>query len=159
MMTTRTQDEILARFRNSDDFLGFAREVLIGSMDFDTVRQAIPDVDVQSDWEPQTTEKVTQEARDYLAFAVGKILDHRGISAERSTIKLREFAWLLGRDDVVEAMDAAEYPQYGAPKVMAFADGMRWPFTSYAEQHDVPLLVRMSEGDLCREDCMDGCGQ
>ncbi|WP_301547102.1 hypothetical protein [Micromonospora sp. C95] len=46
----------------------------------------------------------------------------------RSVDKLGELAWLLGRDDIVAAMDHAGYPMYGAPKVKAFADGFGWPF-------------------------------
>jgi hypothetical protein len=157
-MTTRTQDEIRARFDAADDFFGFAVEVLAESMTAETILQINPDADV-SEVNPQTTDQVTESARDYLKFAVEKISDHRGLSAERSVIKLREFAWLLGRDDVVAAMDAADYPQYGAPKVKAFADGMGWAFISFVEEWERPLLVRMSSGDPCREDCMDGCGQ
>lgn len=157
-MTTRTQDEIRARFDASDDFFGFAAEVLAESMTADTIRQINPNAEV-NDHQAQTTEQVTEAAREYLGFAVEKITSHRGLSAERSVIKLREFAWLLDRDDVIAAMDAAEYPQYGAPKVKAFADRMGWPFISYVEDYERPALARMSNGEPCREDCMDGCGQ
>src|SRR4051812_27113238 len=103
-MTSRTQGEILARYRAVDDFFGFAGEALSLSMTADTIRQVNPDADLPGGWTPRTTESLDTEAREYLSFAVGKVLNHRGISAERSIIKLREFAWLLGRDVVVQAM-------------------------------------------------------
>jgi hypothetical protein len=158
---TRTQDEILARYTAADDFLGFGQEVLATAMTGDTMRQINPELTAEdvADAPETKPERMADEARGYLRFAVGKILDHRGISAERSTIKLREFAWLLGRDDVVQAMDAAEYPQYGAPKVKAFANGMGWPFFDDSGAREQVELERMSEGQPCRPDCESGCGQ
>jgi hypothetical protein len=158
-MTTRTQDEIRARFDAADDFFGFAAEVLADSMTADTIRQINPNAQLPEDWAPKSREQLETAAREYLTFAIEKALNHRGISAERSVVKLREFAWLLGRDDVVEAMDAADYPQYGVPKVKAFADGMGWPFLSFAEEYERAALFGMSNGDLCRDDCAEGCGQ
>lgn len=154
-MTARTQDEILARYRAANDFLGFAGEVLVESMTADTIRQINPDAVLPADWMPNTVQELEVAAREYLEFAVGKIAAHRGLSAERSVIKLREFAWLLGRDDVVAAMDAAGYPQYGAPKVQAFAAGMGWSFGGDYE----PELSRMARGWPCVADCCEGCDQ
>ncbi|WBB52414.1 hypothetical protein [Verrucosispora sp. WMMD573] len=54
------------------------------------------------------------------------ILDHRGNSVSRSVETLAELAWLLGRDDLASAIDDADYPIYGAPKVKFFADGFGW---------------------------------
>ena len=67
--------------------------------------------------------------------------------------KLIEYAWLLGRDDVVAAMEAAEYTNYGAPKVKAFAEGMGFPWPT-----DDPGLTRMADGLPCADDCLNGCG-
>jgi hypothetical protein len=75
---------------------------------------------------------IENAARAYYLFALGKIDNERGISAERSVIKLREYAWLAGRDDVVAAMDAADYTPYGAPKVALF--GQAFGFTDSAPQ-------------------------
>lgn len=150
---TRTQDEILSRFREADedDFLGFRREVLAEAMTLDTLRVALPDAkDLPTEWTPTDTEAA---ARNYLSFAITKIEDHRGISASRSVDKLTEYAWLLGRDDVVAAMEAVEYAQYGAPKVKAFADCMGWPWP------DGPDLARMAEGLPCEDGCDAGCAQ
>jgi hypothetical protein len=132
-IVTRTQEEITSRFAESDDFFGWAREVLIERLDHDHAKPYIKDGVTAEEWAGLTADHVDLDAeiRRYLAFAVRKIKDERGLSAERSVIKLREMAWLAGRDDVVEAMDAAEYPQYGEPKVRAFAAGLGlgWPTT------------------------------
>lgn len=160
-MTARTQDEILARYEASDDFFGFAREVLLEAMTVDSigkVTDAPKETVIEVVRQVEAAGPLEKRARDYLAFAVGKIVDHRGISAERSVTKLREFAWLLGRDDVVQAMDASDYPQYGAPKVKAFADGMGWPFTADSAWQQ-QALEAMALGRLCEDECMQGCGQ
>jgi hypothetical protein len=156
---TRSQAEIVDRFNAADDFFGFAIEVLSESMTADTIRSINPGAELPDDWAPQTAEQITASAQEYLRFAIGKISDHRGISAERSVIKLREYAWLLGQDEVVAAMDAADYPQYGAPKTKAFADGMGWGFIAFVEEADKAALVRMSNGLPCTDDCESGCGQ
>jgi len=90
---------------------------------------------------------------EYLEFAIGKIQGHRGISAGRSVDKLREMAWLLGRDDVMAAMDKADYQNYGAPKIKAFAEGMGLPWP------DDEDLARMALGYPCTDDCEGGCRQ
>ena len=157
-MTTRTQDEILARFKAADDFFGFAREVLIEAMTADTIRRYNPDSTIGDDCTVWSAKDVETKALSYLNFAIEKATGHRGLSAERSVVKLREFAWLLGRDDVVQAMDAAEYPQYGMPQVKAFADGMRWPFAAETSWEQA-ALNRMVQGLPCTDTCDEGCGQ
>lgn len=156
-MSGRSQDEILARFRSvtDDDAWGFRREVITDAMTLATLQAAFPAHDpekIAAAWEPTDVE---DHARIYLDFAIEKILDHRSLSADRSVLKLREYAWVLGRDDVVDAMDAAPYPQYGAPKVKAFADGMGWPWPD-----DSVELKRVAAGQLCDPaGCEMGCGQ
>ena len=156
-MSARTQDEIVERMRGLDpvtDFLNWRREVLIGALDFEHAKEFLSPEATAEEWKdaPDAAD-VRAEADAYYTFALGKIRDHRGISAERSVLKLTEYAWLLGRDDVVAAMDAAEYEQYGAPKVKAFAAGMglEWP--------GEPGLTRMAAGQPCRPGCGEGCGQ
>lgn len=156
---TRTQDEIIDRYHAADDFFGFAVEVLAEAMTAETIRGINPKAELPDDWAPKTTQAFEAEARGYLTFAVGKIVDHRGISASRSVVKLTEYAWLLGRDDVVEAMAAADFAQYGAPQVKAFADGMGWPYLA-GDAEDRAALERMARGDACTPDgCENGCGQ
>ena len=73
-----------------------------------------------------------------------------GISVE----KLTEYAWLLGRDDVVATMNRADYVQYGAPKVKAFALGLGLPWPEDDEE-----LERMAYGEPCQPGCEGGCGR
>lgn len=152
----RTQEEILARIEGiTDDFFGFQLEALALALDFDHAKTFLNGGTVAADWPgPVDVEK---EAREYLAFAIGKIIGHRGISASRSVDKLTEYAWLLGRDDIVAAMDVAEYEQYGAPKVKAFADGMGWPFARPEDPWAEKELQRMAAGEPCKPNCEDGC--
>lgn len=155
-MTTRTQEEILARFRatRDDDMFGFKAEVLAKCMTFETAEGIRKKGITAEEWgQPLNLSELRDAAREYLGFAIGKIKNHRGISAHRSVQKLEEYAWLLGRDDVVAAMRAAEYPQYGAPTVKAFAEGMGW--------WDKPdkALERMTQGLPCTDDCDEGCGR
>lgn len=153
-MSARTQDEILARLNDvaDDDFLGFRFEVLVEALDYAHVKPFLQDDATAEDWAKQQVVNIDETTLGYYTFAVGKIEDHRGLSADRSVTKLREFAWLLGRDDAVEAMDAADHMNYGAPKVKAFAQAMgyAWP--------DSTELNRMADGLPCDDDCGSGCG-
>lgn len=160
-MTARTQDEILARFREAQndtaDLFGWKREALLEGMTAESIVTATDIAPATARTIAVAPDRLEGRAREYLEFAIGKITGHRGISAGRSVDKLRVYAWLLGRDDVVAAMDAAEYAQYGAPQVRAFADGMGWPFLDAAAEHELAWLERMSQGLPCSDGCMDGC--
>lgn len=153
----RTQDEIAARLKTlsiGEDVLGFRSEVLISVLDFEHAAPFLAPDTTGGEWDKIRVrpDAVEDRARDYYAFALTKIEGHRGISASRSVDKLTEYAWLLSRDDVVDAMAAADFPQYGAPKVKAFADGFGedWPTERWA--------VRMAEGLPCESGCEMGCG-
>lgn len=123
---TRSQDDIFARAQAADDMFGWAHEVLLPYLDFEHAKPILNDGVTADEWARYANDpaQIGEAAREYHLFALGKIEDERGISAERSVIKLREFAWLMGLDDVVAAMDAAGYAPYGAPKVAAFAAGL-----------------------------------
>lgn len=123
---TRSQDDIFARAQAADDMFGWAQEVLLPYLDFEHAKPILNDGVTVDEWAKYAAvpAKVRDEAHSYYVFALGKIEDERGISAERSVVKLREYAWLMGLDDVVAAMDAAGYAPYGAPKVAAFAAGL-----------------------------------
>ncbi|MET9222422.1 hypothetical protein ABZX65_27160 [Streptomyces sp. NPDC003300] len=126
MTVTRTSAEIFARAQAADDLFGWAQEVLLNYCDYETVLPLLNDGVTAEEWAKVASDpaKVGEAARKYHLLALGKIAAERGISAERSVIKLREFAWLMGRDDVIAAMDAAPYPEYGAPKVAVFGQLM-----------------------------------
>lgn len=153
---TRTQEEIAARVEavKDDDTFGFKLEVLIAALDFEHARPYLRAEVTAEEWAKQQlcACDFESEARDYYKFALGKIRDHRGISTTRSVEKLTEFAWLLGRDDVIERTQNLAYEQYGAPKVKAWGEafGMEWPTEE--------AMVRMASGLPCVEGCVSGCG-
>jgi hypothetical protein len=132
MAVARTSAEIFARAQAADDAFGWAQEVLFPYCDYETVLPILMDGVSPEDWakEAEDPAMVRAVARSYYLFALGKIADERGISAERSVIKLREYAWLMGRDDVVAAMDVAPYPPYGAPKVAVFGQLMGYTIST-----------------------------
>lgn len=154
----RSQDEIAARIREvraaDDDLFGFRTEVLAEYLDREHFREfAKPDADL-SDWAaPESLAAAAEQGASYLAFAFGKALDHRGLSAARSVEKLAECAWLQGRDDVVAAMENAGYAQYGVPKLLVYAAAFDLPVP------EDEALARMGRGEECDPDgCEAGCG-
>jgi len=160
-MPTRTQSDIVARIvcvrAEGTDLFGFREEVLLAALDFAHARQFLRPGVTAADWDQRVDHE--SYAMAYLEFAIGKILDHRSISASRSVDKLAELAWLVGRDDVVAAMQTAGYPMYGAPMVKAFADGFGWAFTDAVDDSDDrQALTRMARGQQCDPDgCRQGC--
>ncbi len=157
MSLARTQDEIVARIKEveAEDILGFMREVLISSLDYEHAKPYLKEDADEYDWDMNRTWNPDREAEEYLAFAISKIQNHRGISASRSVQKLSAWAWLMGRDDIVEFMERDNnYAQYGAPAVKHFAKemGFNWP-------DDDKALERMAAGQPCEDNCMEGCGR
>lgn len=168
-MPARTQQEIVARLQQiragGEDLYGFQEEVLLPVLDFDHARPFLHQSVTRPKW--RQTADLESQARAYLEFAIDKIIDHRSNSAWRSTVKLAELAWLLGRDDVVAAMYAAGYPCYGAPKVKAFADGFGWRFAAglgwrlaetVEDRQPRRALIGMAQGRQCDPaGCQRGC--
>lgn len=153
----RTQEEITARIRaiESKDLFGFAREVLLSALEFEHVKPFLKEGTTAEQWgvPPHADDSsVTEAARQYLAFAWGKAEDHRGLSADRSVVKLTEYFWLLGKEDALQRMDAAGYAQYGAPILKICAEALGTPIPTS------PALVRMMAGEACVPGCEQGCG-
>lgn len=151
----RTDKDIRARIEASTNMFGFDKEVLAEYLSFEGAEGIRKEGMTEKEWgDVPNLDELTEAAHNYLNFAIGKIEDHRGISASRSVDKLTEYAWLLGRDDIVTAMGEADYAQYGAPKVKVFSVGFGW-----WPQDPSPDLVRMSDGLPCTDDCEQGCGR
>ena len=162
----RTQTDILMRFRAleeaSDDFFGFRREVLTEGMSYETIKGLQIEGDgflsenvTQEKWNEvylDTDDKILKALSHYLDFAWGKAEDHRGLSASRSVDKLAEYAWLLGRDDVVEAMGDASYTNYGCPKLAVLAKALDLPIP------ESDRIQNMIVGKSCGADYDCGCG-
>ncbi|MEU8332177.1 hypothetical protein AB0J14_35210 [Micromonospora arborensis] len=164
-MIPRTQDEVLHRINQcaaNDDLFGFHRGLLINALDIDHARPFLQPGITAQQWNRHRWDgHAGAEAygREYLWFAVHKVLNHRSGSASRAVNKLTELAWLLGREDVVTAVNAAPYPMYGAPKITVFAEGLGWPLHSRAQDPDGrAAFTRMAAGQPCSPDGCDwGC--
>lgn len=164
----RTPEEIKARIDklNSDgDFFGFQREVLISALPFDEAKSFLKDDVTADQWaglSATTDEAAMAAAADYFKFAIGKALNHRGISAKRSVDKMTAYVWLLGRDDVLLKMEAADYPNYGVPILKAAADELGFDQPAAGVEgwapEDVEMWENMAQGRPCHPNCDEGCG-
>lgn len=158
----RTQDEILKEIKSRTDasIFGFDTEVLVFFLDVELAAPFFGDPLLAEDWVVQTEEKALADSLAYLGFAIGKAENHRGISAGRSVDKLRAWAWVLNRDDVVTAMDEADYTNYGAPKLRAFAYTMGEEYKSLWEKEvgEDSGVAQMAKGQTCSDYCEEGCG-
>lgn len=115
----KTQQEIRARFDmyrdgGAKDLLGFRQGALLEVMEFATIADIAKEGAIAASWHKVDVEKT---ARSYLAFAIGKAVDHRGISASRSIEKLAEWLWVLGDEKLAALFEAADYYPYGGPQL------------------------------------------
>ena len=118
----RTQPEIVTHIYDvtaaGDDLMGWQLEVLVTALEYENAGPWLKPTVTADTWGPVLNDEVQRAlAIDYLAFAFGKALDHRGISASRSVDKLDAWLWLLGLD--VDRYRAAPYENYGVPNVIA----------------------------------------
>lgn len=154
----RTTADISARLSNPhfEDFLGFATEVLAPFLPVEQVRPFCKEDADLSKWVPTplTEDEVLRQMRDYMDFAWGKVRDHRGISANRSIIKMKSWLWLLEDDGLLAfVQDEINYPQYGAPILAAICRKYEMPIP------DGEAIRNMIEGKPCYEGCEEGCGE
>lgn len=153
----RSQQEILDRIEEIKklDFFGTERSDLALHLLYDNAKEFLkPDVDKESwDREVRGRRAVLDEMRDYMTFALGKIEDHRGLSAGRSISHFRAWLWLLNDDELLEFSYVTEnYRNYGAPILRRIGEkyGIALPNESWFEN--------MSYGLPCKLNCEDGCG-
>ena len=146
----RTIEEIKKRFEYlnteeggmREDPFAFRRENL-GSF----VKEYLND-GVEPD--PLTVKNVTARMREYMEFAMGKALNHRGLSANRSLMHFETWLWLLGDDEMLSfAEDDKNFPNYGMPVLKAISRKYGFPIPEDAEA--------WIDGKKCRPDCQEGC--
>ncbi len=123
----RTQSEIAKRMDDKKgDFFPWASEVLLGHLDFDHAQPFLRDETTREDWVTAIDTDGAEfelDPRDelvsYLGFAWEKANGERGISANRSILKLTEWLWLMGPEfDGLRADFAeADYAPYGKPQL------------------------------------------
>lgn len=155
----RTDEEILAHINQvqlgGDDFLGATREDLVMALGWPAVESFLtPEAQGlgEEGWAKIRQTNPGHEARTYMPFAIGKALNHRGLSANRSVDHFRAWVWLMG-DEAYDSIDWDDYGQYGVPILKAVAElvGAPWPTE--------PELERMAAGLPCDpEGCYSGCG-
>jgi hypothetical protein len=156
----RSQGEIRARFDrlrlgDEPDQLGFKGEAIIEALERATMLDLLRSPD--ADWNDVD---LPATIRDYLVFAVGKALGHRGISAYRSIEKFDVWVWCLGDQDLADRFESASYPQYGAPKLQVLVE--HFGLGNLPEEARTALDTeewrRMTRGEFCTADCREGCG-
>ena len=155
-----TQEEIVARIElvRPHDWMGAESGELIRALDKEHVLPYLVEGADVSGWQgPVSDADAFAAARDYLAFAVGKAEDHRGLSASRSVDHYKGWVWLLEPDRFDEFADAG-YTNYGAPMLQAAADilgfGDRW---AELVPNGSPV-ANMAQGLPCEDGCFEGCG-
>jgi hypothetical protein len=156
----RTQEEILERYRKvqENDIFRFQASALLPYLSREQVEEFVkPGSDLAS-WEmfPLERSDVVAEIKEYMAFAIDKAINHRGISADRSIVKMREWAWILAKDDLLAEIDAAGYVNYGAPKLKVICDHMGWGWADM-DGLSSPEFTAMASGRPCQTDCSLGC--
>lgn len=154
----RTFDEVVAHYREvqEQDPLTrmFASEVLLSYLPAEHLKGLVSGEADLTDWEPYplTREQVLEEMRSYMEFAWSKVINHRGISANRSVIKMGVWLWLLGDDELCEFVkDRRNFPQYGAPILARICEKYRFSLP------DADGVWNMAIGRPCRPNCDMGC--
>ena len=135
----RTDEEILQRIKGIErlDWLGFKTQVLVVNLSFEAAKPFLKDEIAAEEWAEDTSGVGTpaEEGAKYLPFAIGKIENERGISANRSVQKFAEWAWLDGEDDLaVQIDDDQNYGWYGDRAVRLYAEHYGLPWTREGEE-------------------------
>lgn len=88
--------------------------------------------------------------KDYMAFAWGKALDHRGISTSRSVIKMSVWLWILGDVELLAfAENSTNYRNYGVPILRKISQKYNFEIPEEAKS--------WKDGEPCQPNCEDGC--
>lgn len=128
--TMPTTDEILERCRTNDDVFGFGLGLLASYLPFEMAREFLKPETTEADW-PQTPlarSTVIAEMADYMEFAWEKAIDERGLSANRSIIKMQAWLFLLGDTELLAfAENDRNYPMYGKPILQRICEAYELP--------------------------------
>lgn len=153
----RTLNELVEKLnhRDKNDIFGWEVEVLVPYLPFEMAKPWLkPEVTAET-WVSMTftEEAVLKEMRDYMAFAWGKVENHRGISASRSVEKMAAWCYIMGNDELVAYLgDGGHYAQYGAPMLAKVCQTYDLPIP------DLESLRNMIAGLPCWSGCENGCG-
>ena len=154
----RTFEEIVAKVRKIQelDILGVSADLLI-YLPYEYAREFLKENVTKENWNKNVTTLIEQniiaDMKEYMPFALGKALNHRGISASRSIEHFQNWLFLLGDDELLNFSEQSEnYENYGCPILKRICE--KYSF-------DYPLdsqMQRMAEGKSCSENCEEGCG-
>lgn len=120
----RPVEDIISRIKNKEniDPFNFTLEVWLPFLTYEQLKYAdlMKESLTEEEWTkevhtPYTRENVTQEMREYMPFAWEKAQNQRGLSANRSLIKMQAWMWLLMDDEGIKEMNQVEYAPYGEP--------------------------------------------
>lgn len=154
----RTTTEIVARLHEIklSDVFGFESGDLLECLPFDDAKAFLKPDASSVGWAEDVMQSADHDAvrrrmTEYLPFAFGKAIDHRGLSASRSVSHMRAWTWLLQQDELLTFInDSRNYAPYGAPILARVAQFL-----------DVPLpdsedFQRMLAEGACHPNC-DSC--
>lgn len=153
----RSQAAIVERFKVAqNDFMPFGVEALCEFLDEEHLQAFLKPEERGKRMPPRdhelTDAGVIDQMREYAAFGWTKVRDHRGISATRTMLKMREWLWLLGDNEMQALCDSHNaYAPYGAPVLRAICQKYGFPIP---EAEDIQ---RMALGEACEPDCCQGC--
>ena len=129
----RTHEEIasFAKAFGGKDPFRVAIDVLVTRLPLEYARPWLkPEVTI-ADWPSpplaSTREQVLAEMRDYMPFAIEKIRNERGISMMRSGLKFHAWLWLIGDDELSDAV-ADDYREHTMRRI--------------AEKYDLPIEAK-----------------
>jgi len=151
----RKPEEIVQRIRDSKSLFGFENEVFSRYLTFEQLKPLLKPDATSDGWNDTvyTEEQLRKDMAEYMSFAWGKCLSHRGISASRSVEKIGAWLWLLGDEDVLREFNDAPYTNYGAQKLAVACAAYELPIPNSEE------LRRMMQGLPCEPGCDRGCGR
>ena len=125
----KTQKEIVDKIKQikNNDPLGFKTSFLLDYLDFDNARPWLRKAATKEAWgEAKLLSKqdILKEMEEYMSFAWDKANNFRGISASRSIDHYEVWMWLIGDEEVFDALPDYEY--YGKPVLKAICDHYGW---------------------------------
>lgn len=169
----KTQEEIMLRIKElqGNDFLGFETSDLYGALTANNVIEMLLHAGSDKskeelekelvDHKPyETNEQIIAEMKRYMDFAVGKAVNHRGISASRSVGHYRSWVWLINDQESFDFLnDDSNYQNYGAPMLKYIAEkyGCQLP-----EGEKRIVFDAMANGEICpwcESGDYEGCDQ
>lgn len=140
---------------------GWQRGDLIAALDFEHAKEFLTPAGVENGaeaWEAKregTDEKVLARMREYMEFAVGKAMNHRGLSASRSLEHFKAWTWLLGDEHYAEVV-WSNFQNYGAPVLLQIAEKYEFLIPTGTDS-DLARFINMTNGDMCHRGCQEGC--